>query len=87
MYGCDNSSLTLREERRLRWFVNRVVRKIVGSKSKEVTVEWRNNIMKNLVICIYHQFFRRPIQEEIIARVTEQVWGRGEMYTEFCEEY
>jgi hypothetical protein len=34
-------SLTLREERRLRVFENRVLRGIFGGKRDEVTVEWR----------------------------------------------
>jgi hypothetical protein len=34
-------SLTLREERRLRVFENRVLRGIFGPKSDEVTGEWR----------------------------------------------
>ena len=37
MYGCETWSLTLREERRLRVFENRVLRNIVGSKRDEVT--------------------------------------------------
>ena len=41
MYGCEIWSLTLREERRLRVFENRVLRRIFGSKRDEVTVEWR----------------------------------------------
>ena len=40
LYGCENWSLTLREERRLRVFKNRVLR-IFGPKRDEVTVEWR----------------------------------------------
>ena len=35
------SSLTLREERRLRVFENRVLRRVFGSKRDEVTGEWR----------------------------------------------
>jgi len=35
-------SLTLREERRLRVFENRVLRRIFGPKRDEVTGEWRN---------------------------------------------
>jgi hypothetical protein len=31
----------LRKERRLRVFENRVLRRLVGPKSKEVTEEWR----------------------------------------------
>jgi len=34
-------SLTLREERRLRVFENRVLRKVFGPKRDEVTGEWR----------------------------------------------
>ena len=41
MYGCENWSLTLREERRLRVFENRVLRRIFGPKRDEVTGEWR----------------------------------------------
>jgi len=40
-YGCETWSLTLREERRLRVFENRVVRRIFGPKRDEVTGEWR----------------------------------------------
>jgi hypothetical protein len=40
-YGCETWSLTLREEHRLRAFENRVLRRIVGPKSDEVTGEWR----------------------------------------------
>jgi hypothetical protein len=41
LYGCDNWSLTLREEHRLRMFEYRVLRRIFGPKSDEVTGEWR----------------------------------------------
>jgi hypothetical protein len=41
LYGCDTLSLTLREERRLRVFENRVLRRIYGQKRDEVTGEWR----------------------------------------------
>jgi len=39
--GCDTWSLTLREERRLRKFENRVLRRIFGAKGDEMTGEWR----------------------------------------------
>ena len=39
--GCETWSLTLREERRLRVFENRVLRRIFGPKRDEVTGEWR----------------------------------------------
>jgi hypothetical protein len=41
LFGCQTSSLTLREEHRLRVFVNRVPRKIFGPKRNEVTGGWR----------------------------------------------
>jgi hypothetical protein len=41
LYGCEAWSLTLRKERRLRVFENRVLRKVFGPKRGEVTGEWR----------------------------------------------
>jgi hypothetical protein len=41
LYGCGTWSVTLREERRLRVFENRVLRRIFRSKRNEVTGEWR----------------------------------------------
>ena len=43
-------------------------------------MEWRNNIMKNLVICIYHQFYRRPNQKEICAGHRARVAERRDVY-------
>ena len=41
LYGCETWSVTLREERRLRVFEIRVLRRIFGPKRDEVTGEWR----------------------------------------------
>ena len=41
LYGCETWSLTLKEERRLRVFENRVLRRIFGPRREEVTGEWR----------------------------------------------
>jgi hypothetical protein len=41
LYGCGTWSLTLKEERRLRVFENRVLRRIFGPKRDEVTRERR----------------------------------------------
>ena len=41
LFGCETWSLTLREERRLRVFEKRVLRRIFGPKRDEVTGEWR----------------------------------------------
>jgi hypothetical protein len=40
LYGCETWSLTLREERRLRVFEKRVLRRVFGPKRDEVTGEW-----------------------------------------------
>ena len=39
LYECETWSLTLREERRLRVFENRVLRRVFGPKRDEVTGE------------------------------------------------
>jgi len=41
LYGCETWSPTLREERSLRVFENRVLRRIFGPKRDKVTGEWR----------------------------------------------
>ena len=41
LYGCETWSLKLREERRLRVFENRVLRRVFGPKRDEVIGEWR----------------------------------------------
>jgi hypothetical protein len=51
LYGCKTWSLTLREERRLKVFENRVLMRIFGSKRDEETGEWRklhNEELNNL---------------------------------------
>jgi hypothetical protein len=42
LYGCEFSSLTLREVYRLRVFENRVFRRIFGTKREEVAGGWGN---------------------------------------------
>jgi len=41
LYGCETWSFTLREERKLRVFKNKVLRRIFGPKRDEVTRDWR----------------------------------------------
>ena len=51
-------SLTLREERRLRVFENRVLRRIFGPKREEIAGIGENYIMGSLMICtFYHTLF------------------------------
>jgi hypothetical protein len=53
--GCEIWSLILREERRLRVFENRVLRRIFGPKREEVTGEWKKKvIMRSVVIWTPH---------------------------------
>jgi hypothetical protein len=46
--GCESWSLTLREECRLRFFENRVLRRIFGPNRDEVTGKWRRLHNKKL---------------------------------------
>jgi len=41
LYGCETWSLTLREERKLRVFENKVLRRIFVPRMEVVTGEWR----------------------------------------------
>jgi len=41
LYGLETWWLTLRDERRLRVFENRVLRRIFGPKRDELTGEWK----------------------------------------------
>jgi hypothetical protein len=41
LYRCETWSLTLREERKLRVFENKVSRRIFGPRRYEATGEWR----------------------------------------------
>jgi hypothetical protein len=49
-YGCETWSLTLREERGLKVFENRVLRRIFGPKRDEVIGEWRKLHNEELMI-------------------------------------
>jgi hypothetical protein len=53
LFGCETWSLTLREERRLKVFENRVLRRIFVSKRDKVTGEWRklHNVELNDLYC------------------------------------
>ena len=54
LYGYETWSLTLRDERRLRAFENRVLRRIFGPKRDGVTGEWRKLHNEELMICTAH---------------------------------
>jgi hypothetical protein len=55
LYGCETWSLTLREERRLRVFESRVLRRILGPKRDKVIGVGEKYVMKSLMKCTPHQ--------------------------------
>jgi len=55
LYGWETWSLTLAEERRLRVFENRVLRRIFGPKRDKVTGSGENYIRRSLIISVAHQ--------------------------------
>jgi len=80
LYGCETWSLTLREERRLRVFENRVMRRVFVHRRDEVTGEWRklhNEELRDLysfpnIVRVVNS--RRMKWAEHVARMGE---GRG----------
>jgi hypothetical protein len=60
LYGCDTWSLTLREENRQRVFDNWMLRRIFGSKTDEVTGEWKK---------LYNEEFRDLYSSPSIIRM------------------
>jgi len=85
LYGCETWSLTLREERRLRVFENRVLGRVFGPKRDEVTGEWRKlhneelrylNSLPNIVRVVKSRRMRW-------AGHVGANWARGEVCTGF----
>jgi hypothetical protein len=70
MYGCETSSLTLREEHRLRVFENRVLRRIFGPKRDDVTRGWRK---------LYYEKLHNLCASPSIIRMSKSrrmIWAR-----------
>jgi len=78
LYGCETWSLTLREERRVRVFENRVLRRIFGPERDEVTGEWGKlhneglNDLYYLLIVVRVMKSRRMRWAGHVARMVER---------------
>ena len=81
LYGCEAWSLTLREERRVRVFENRVLRRVFGPKSDEVTGELHKEELMDLYSLpniVWVVKSRRMRWAGMWC-----VWGKGEVCTGF----
>jgi hypothetical protein len=86
-YGCEPWSLTLREERRLRVFENRVLKRIFGPKRDEVTGEWRKLHKEELTDLYFLPSIVRVIKSRRMRLAGHvAVWGRGECVQGFGGE-
>ena len=81
--GCETWSLTLREERRVRVFENRVLRRVFGPKRDEVTGEWRKLHNEELRDLYSLPNIVRVVKSRRGGRGMWSVWGRGEVCTGF----
>jgi len=64
LYGCETWSLTFREERRLKVFENRVLRRIFVPKRVEETGEWRKLYNEEINDLYYSPNFVRVIKSK-----------------------
>ena len=78
--GCETWSLTLREERRLRVFENRVLRRIFWPKRDEVTGEWRKLHNEELNDLYSSSSIVRVIKSRLVGHGSLMGEGRG-MYS------
>ena len=76
LYGCETQTLTLREEKRLQVFENKVLRKIFGPKRDNQTGEWRRLHNREL-----HNLYGKPDIIRIVKsrrlRLAEHVTRMG----------
>ena len=84
LYGCETWTLTLREERRLRVFEDRVLRRVFGPQRDEVTGEWRKLHNEE-----HSDLYSLPNMVRVVkSRKMRWAWhvahmGEGEVYTGF----
>jgi hypothetical protein len=70
LYGCETWSLILREERRLRVFVNSVLSRTFGRKRDEVTGEWRKLHNEEL-----HDMYCSPNIVGVKKKISRMRWA------------
>ena len=77
-------SLTLREERRLRVFENRMLRRIFGCRRDKVTREWRRLHNEELYALYSSPYIIRMIRSKILRWAGHVArMGRGEVHAGF----
>jgi len=83
LYEYETWSIILREERKLRVFKNKVLRRIFGPKRDEVTGEWRKLHNEKLNDLCTSPNIVRVIKSRIVLVGHVACMGRGEAYTVF----
>jgi hypothetical protein len=86
----SNLIVQIEEERRLKVFENRVLRKILRFKLDEGTKEWKNYILRNLMICtpqtiLFGEHIKKEMgacstyggDERIILGFGAETYGKG----------
>jgi len=84
--GFETWSLTLREERRLRVFENRVLRRIFGPRRDEVRGSEQNYIVRSLMICTAHKYCLGDKIEKNGMGGACSVYGERRDVYRVCEE-
>jgi hypothetical protein len=83
-YACETWSLTLREECRLRFSENRVLRRIFWPKRDEVPGEWRRLHNEDFMLSTPHQIsFRKSNQGDWDGQGMWHVCRRREVHIVF----
>jgi hypothetical protein len=89
LYGCETWPRTLSEEHRLRFFENRVSRKILGPQRDEATGPGRDFVIRGLLIwslLLARYYVGDQMKEEKIGRICSTN-GKKNMYRVMAGEH